>query len=222
MVCLVFFQKIHRSMNPVIPWLTLYFLNFHIVLLHLPALGCGIKTPNTSRHNASGSTELLMCPWQRLRSQPAPCPAGTAPAWTQPVSAAGGKSGSSASVWCRALQKEAPRCPSCLWEEETTKISPLLLVQCTLCAVDMAMPLSAKLIAQSACLTRVLCPETRTLKHVESCPAWPYNALHSLPAQPPSLVSVQLSPAQHYNRLFVLRTFHICLYRKTTFLHVFS
>jgi len=40
-------------MNTVIPWLNLHFLNFHTVLLHLPALDCGIQTATP------GETTLL-------------------------------------------------------------------------------------------------------------------------------------------------------------------
>lgn len=143
-------------MNAVIPWLNLYFLNFHIVLLHLPALDCGIKTPNTSRNSPSGSAELLTCTLQQLRNQPAPFPAGTE-FWAGPqtASAADGRSGSS--VWVSPMPDSSERGPKVLFPSlETVKIRPLLLTSYILHTVDIVMPLSAKSTSQCAFLTLII------------------------------------------------------------------
>lgn len=126
----VFFsENMQRLMNAVIPWPNLYFLNFHIVLLHLPALDCRIKTPNSSRNSPSGSAELLTCTLQQLRSQPAPFPTGTEfRAWTQAASAMDGRSSSSVCVSSTLGSSEnGPKVP--FSSLETTKITPVVLTR---------------------------------------------------------------------------------------------
>lgn len=153
---LFFRKKPQRLVNAVIPWLNPYFLNFHIVLLHLPALDCGIKTPNTSRKNPSGRAELLTCTLQHLRSQPAPFPAGTAfRAQTQAASAADGRSGSSVCVSPTPGPSErGPKVP--FPSLETRRIRPLLVTRYMLRTVDIVMPPTAKSTSQCAFLTLII------------------------------------------------------------------